>query len=99
MNYKLEKFWNGKSQFIKDNNLQWTINLKSFEILFLFPFSLFSSLWTINLKSFEIGREIKSKKFLNEWTINLKSFEIDYYSKIVATKQVMNYKLEKFWNL
>ena len=33
MNYKLEKFWNLKELLIHLTPYQWTINLKSFEIM------------------------------------------------------------------
>ena len=32
MNYKLEKFWNSKLNFVLRLVFKWTINLKSFEI-------------------------------------------------------------------
>ena len=55
--------------------------------------------WTINLKSFEIKVANPLLQVPDRWTINLKSFEITkkrFYSKIIF---IMNYKLEKFWNL
>ena len=36
MNYKLEKFWNGARSLILVTSYIWTINLKSFEILWLY---------------------------------------------------------------
>ena len=33
MNYKLEKFWKSEIEDEYNNSSQWTINLKSFEIL------------------------------------------------------------------
>ena len=76
MNYKLEKFWNKLKFELKPTFNSWTINLKSFEILIIYPFSFIKLLWTINLKSFEILiiNSLIHKK--TEWTINLKSFEI-----------------------
>ena len=32
------------------------------------------------------------------WTINLKSFEIEVYNEGLRIAELMNYKLEKFWN-
>ena len=54
MNYKLEKFWNMiyRQDFILA--VQWTINLKSFEIRGGKIYEFKRIEWTINLKSFEI---------------------------------------------
>ena len=54
MNYKLEKFWNVNTVLVELNALEWTINLKSFEISYKYFLCFFSRKWTINLKSFEI---------------------------------------------
>ena len=54
MNYKLEKFWNSFNISWVITNSEWTINLKSFEILNPENYAKVCNEWTINLKSFEI---------------------------------------------
>ena len=81
MNCKLEKFWNNTLLADEKANLtKWTVNLKSFEIIFVHIYVSYYALWTVNLKSFEI--KIMENLFTNtvEWTVNLKSFEIKKFS-------------------
>ena len=54
MNYKLEKFWNNVVEETPNTPLEWTINLKSFEIIVKLRRLKMVLQWTINLKSFEI---------------------------------------------
>ena len=51
------------------------------------------------MKSFEIGISTIINWIGGWWTINLKSFEITIQALLLFIMMVMNYKLEKFWNL
>ena len=51
------------------------------------------------MKSFEIRLKDVEEQYYKEWTINLKSFEILEGSLPSNTEILMNYKLEKFWNI
>ena len=57
MNYKLEKFWNDDRKYLDYVGLEWTINLKSFEITIMIVGDNGTGKWTINLKSFEMMTE------------------------------------------
>ena len=54
MNCKLEKFWNDILQIYLHIYLEWTVNLKSFEIIKVTQIGKIGIVWTVNLKSFEI---------------------------------------------
>ena len=72
--------------------------MKSFEILKILLEKAFEVLWTINLKSFEILRKSERESVFYWWTINLKSFEMMIALTTNILENLMNYKLEKFWN-
>ena len=96
MNCKLEKFWNALGLLWLTLLLQWTINLKSFEIAEVYKSLGIDPVWTINLKSFEITIYFAYQIIYLAWTVNLKSFEITIYKKSRRRGTIWTVNLKSF---
>ena len=77
MNYKLEKFWNACIDTGGHHTQKWTINLKSFEIIYKNGGYMKVKFMNCKLEKFWNISPFVNILACSLWTVNLKSFEIE----------------------
>ena len=98
MNYKLEKFWNACIDTGGHHTQKWTINLKSFEIIYKNGGYMKVKFMNCKLEKFWNNEQLTVLEIYIEMNCKLEKFWNMLLQNFSKHPFYMNCKLEKFWN-